>query len=213
MVQSLTKGISGFGTDMGGAVIGPRHLRDRVLLYRKDFGGVLSPRSAWSILSYGLPSLAVRMERMQQTAGTLARFLAGHPAVAHVAYPGLDASPGRAVAERQMHTYQGRFAPGSLIYFELQGATPDAQHEAGVRFINHLAEHAYTITLAVSLGNVRTLVEHPASMTHAPIPPEEQVKMRIHPSGIRLSIGLEAPEDLVRDLKAALRVAEPAIAS
>ena len=108
-----------------------------------------------------------------------------------------------------MRDYQGRFAPGVLIYFELQGKTPLERQEAGARFINHLAAHAYTITLAVSLGNVRTLVEHPSSMTHAPIPLEEQERMGIHPSGIRLSIGLEDPKDLLQDLEAALAVAEP----
>ncbi|MFQ5571270.1 MAG: trans-sulfuration enzyme family protein [Rhodothermales bacterium] len=210
VVHSLTKGISGYGTDMGGVVVGPRTHRDSLLLYRKDFGGVLSPRSAWSILTYGLPSLAVRMQQAQQTALDLARYLAGHPAVAHVAYPGLDTVGGHDAAQRQMRDYRHRFAPGSMLYFELEGATPDDRQEAGVRFINHLAEHAYTITLAVSLGNVRTLVEHPSSMTHAPIPPEAQAQMGIHPSGIRLSVGLEAPADLMHDLEAALDVALPA---
>ncbi len=212
VVQSLTKGISGFGTDMGGAVIGPMSHRDQVLLYRKDFGAVLSPRSAWSILTYGLPSLVVRLDRAQQTAQVLARFLADHPAVDHVAYPGLDGFGALDVARRQMRDYQGRFAPGVLLYFELRGDTPEERQEAGIRFINHLAQHAYTITLAVSLGNVRTLIEHPSSMTHAPIPLDEQVRMGIHPAGIRLSVGLEAPDDLRCDLEAALAVAEPACA-
>ncbi len=209
VVHSLTKGISGFGTDMGGVVIGPQTHHDAFLLYRKDFGGVLSPRAAWSIMTYGLPSLAVRMQRAQESALEVARYLAEHPAVARVVYPGLDEDEGFAAAQRQMRDYQGRFAPGIMIYFELQGATPEAQQQAGAQFINHLAEHAYTITLAVSLGNVRTLVEHPSSMTHAPIPLDAQAEMGIHPGGLRLSIGLEDPTDLKRDLAAALAEAEP----
>jgi len=210
VVHSLTKGISGFGTDMGGVVIGPQSHHDAFLLYRKDFGAVLSPRAAWSIMTYGLPSLAVRLHRAQASALDVARYLAEHPAVARVVYPGLDEDAGFVVAQRQMRDYQGRFAPGIMIYFELQGTTPEAQQEAGAQFINHLAEHAYTITLAVSLGNVRTLVEHPSSMTHAPIPLDAQAEMGIHPGGLRLSIGLEDPADLQRDLDAALAVAEPA---
>ncbi len=76
VVHSLTKGIGGFGTDMGGVVIGPESARDALLLYRKDFGAVLSPRAAWSILVHGLPTLPIRMERMQASAGAVARFLA-----------------------------------------------------------------------------------------------------------------------------------------
>ena len=207
VVHSLTKGICGFGTDMGGVVIGPKSRHADLLLYRKDFGGVLSPRAAWSILAYGLPSLAVRMRQQLATSRELVRFLDNHPAVAEVRYPGLPSFEGFETARRQMVDYDGNFAPGSIIYFELRGDTPAAQQEAGIRFINHLAEHAYTITLAVSLGNVRTLVEHPSSMTHAPIPPEEQVAMGIRPSGIRLSVGLEAVDDLIRDLEAALEAA------
>ena len=214
VVHSLTKGLSGFGTDMGGAVVAPAALHDALLLYRKDFGAVLSPRSAWSTLTYGLPSLAVRLRQAQETAQTLARFLADHPAVGRVAYPGLSEGAGYAIAQRQMRSYDGTFAPGTLLYFELAGAAPQDQQEAGARFINHLAAHAYTITLAVSLGNVRTLVEHPSSMTHAPIPPEEQRAMGIHPGGIRLSVGLEAAGDLLRDLEGALHAAtaEPVVA-
>ena len=79
---------------------------------------------------------------------------------------------------------------------------------AGSRFINHLAEHAYTITLAVSLGNVRTLVEHPSSMTHAGIPPDDQLRAGISPGGIRLAVGLETVDDLLRDLEDALVAAQ-----
>lgn len=204
VVHSLTKGLSGFGTDMGGVVIGPRSHQMDLLMYRKDFGGVLSPRAAWSVLAYGLPSLAVRVRHAQRTAQQIARYLENHPTVSRVAYPGLPSFEGYDVARRQMRDYNGDFAPGTLIYFEMVGATPAERQQAGARFINHLAGNAYTITLAVSLGNVRTLVEHPSSMTHAPIPPEDQVRAGIDPSGIRLAIGLEAVDDLLRDLEAAI---------
>jgi cystathionine beta-lyase/cystathionine gamma-synthase len=208
VVHSLTKGLSGFGTDMGGVVIGPRSHRSQLLLYRKDFGAVLSPRSAWSILTYGLPSLVVRIRQAQETAMHLAQHLAAHPMVDQVQYPGLETFEGHALARRQMVDYEGRFAPGTMLYFDLKGETPSLRQEAAMRFINHLAQHAYTVTLAVSLGNVRTLVEHPSSMTHAPIALEEQLAMGIRPSGIRLSVGLEHVNDLKADLDAAL-VAAP----
>lgn len=204
VVHSLTKGLSGFGTDMGGVVVGPAAFHTPLRLFRKDFGAVLAPRAAWSVLTYGLPSLAVRMRQAQATAGTVAHFLAEHPAVARVAYPGLPSDPGHALAQRQMRDYDGAFAPGTLVYFELAGDGAAAQQAAAARFINHLAAHAYAVTLAVSLGNVRTLVEHPSSMTHAPVPPEEQVRMGLHPGGVRLSLGLEAEADVLADLDAAL---------
>ena len=204
VVHSLTKGLSGFGTDMGGVVVGPMALRDALLGYRKDFGGVLAPQAAWSIQTYGLPSLAVRMQQAQASAQAIASFLERHEAVARVCYPGLPSFEGYALAQRQMRDYDGRFAPGSMLYFELVGDTPHERQQHGIRLINWLAERAYTITLAVSLGNVRTLVEHPSSMTHAPIPAEVQERMGLSAAGIRLSIGLEATADLTADLSEAL---------
>jgi len=211
VVHSLTKGIGGFGTDMGGVVIGPDSARDALLLYRKDFGAVLSPRAAWSILVHGLPTLPIRMEKMQASAGTIARFLAGHPSVARVRYPGLDNSSDHAIALRQMRDFRGNFAPGSMIYFETAGESIDEQHAVGIKIINHLAQNAYTVCLAVSLGNVRTLVEHPSSMTHAGVPLEEQARMGIHPGGIRLSIGLETVDDILSDLSDALAYATESV--
>ena len=84
VVESLTKGIGGFGTDMGGAVVAPAEWYNKVMLFRKDFGGVLSPRAAWGILVYGLPTLATRMSNMQKTAQHVADFLSKHPKVACV---------------------------------------------------------------------------------------------------------------------------------
>nr|BCX01457.1 MAG: L-methionine gamma-lyase [Bacteroidota bacterium] len=213
VVHSLTKNIGGFGTDMGGAVICPWSFRDDLLLYRKDFGGALSPRSAWSILAYGLPSLAVRVERQQETARIVAEYLSQHPRVARVVYPGLPTFPQYELAQRQMRDYRNRFAPGTILFFELAGNSPEERQLLASAFMNHIARHAYTITLAVSLGNVRTLIEHPSSMTHAAIPPEVQESIGIPAGGIRLSIGLEEPEDLIRDLEAALEAIPESVIS
>ncbi len=203
VVHSLTKNLGGFGTDMGGAVIGPALLEPDLLLYRKDFGAVLAPKAAWPVLVYGLPTLALRSARQMESASRVARELADRPQVARVAYPGLPDHPQHELARRQMHDFDGEFAPGSLIYFVLSGE-PEVARARAVRFIDHLAERALSITLAVSLGQIRTLVEHPASMTHATVPPDAQAEAGIDPGGIRLSIGLEAVEDLLADLGAAL---------
>ncbi len=202
-VHSLTKNIGGFGTDMGGAVIGPELLEPDLLLYRKDFGGVLSPKAAWPALVYGLPTLAVRSRRQMATALEVARFLERHPAIEKVVYPGLESHPQHALARRQMVDRDGNFAPGIIIYFVLRGAGEEVKAR-GARLMDALADEALTITLAVSLGQIRTLVEHPSSMTHAPIPIEHQIEAGLDPGGIRLSIGLEPAADVVADLKAAL---------
>jgi cystathionine beta-lyase/cystathionine gamma-synthase len=204
VVHSLTKNIGGFGTDVGGAVIGPSWSRDRLLLYRKDFGGVLSTRNAWDALVYGLPTLATRVRRQQETAGEVARFLSRHPKISRVNYPGLEEFKQHSLAKRQMRDFDGNFAPGSMIYFVIKGRTPEESKWRGEKLINLLAKNAYTITLAVSLGNIRTLVEHPGSMTHAAIPGAEQIKKGIDPGGMRLSIGLEKVDDILRDLQEAM---------
>lgn len=202
VVQSLSKDIGGFGTDMGGAVIGAQQFHAPLLLYRKDFGGVLSPKNAWSILVYGLPTLAARMTNQQKTALRVAQFLELHPKVARVHYPGLETHPQYELARRQMTSYDGRFAPGSMIYFVLQGDEKEAA-EAADRFIDYVADHAYSVTLAVSLGQVRTLIEEPYTMTHSALPPEVKRSRGVEPGGIRLSVGLEDWHDLAEDLRAA----------
>ncbi|MFV1958127.1 MAG: PLP-dependent aspartate aminotransferase family protein [Planctomycetota bacterium] len=203
VVHSLTKNIGGFGTDMGGAVITEELLYPDLLLYRKDFGALLSPKSAWPPLTHGLPTLPLRTRRQQATALEVARFLEAHPAVGRVAYPGLPSHPQHDLAQRQMLSPDGDFAPGILVYFVLKG-TPEEARARGARVIDDLARESLAITLAVSLGQIRTLVEHPSSMTHAPIPVEEQIKAGIDPGGIRLSMGLEEPEDILGDLARAL---------
>ena len=205
VAESLTKGVCGFGTDMGGAVIGPAWSYDRLLLYRKDFGGVLSSKSAWPILVYGLPSLAVRFSQQMKTAQRVAEFLERDKRIGLVNYPGLDSFRQSGLAQSQMRNYDGQFAPGVLMYFIPKGRTPEERHRKADRLVNYIANHSYTMTLAVSLGTIRTLIEHPGSMTHAAIPAEEQLKRGIDPGGIRLSIGLEKAEDIIHDLQQALK--------
>jgi methionine-gamma-lyase len=201
VVHSLTKAIGGFGTDIGGVVIGPRWSLDTLMLYRKDFGAVLSPKSAWPVLVQGLPSLAVRMRQMQETAQQVAEFLATRPEIQAVMYPGLPSFPQAELARSQMKDYDGNFAPGAMIYFIMKGDSPAEALGRAEGFINHIAREAYCITLAVSLGNIRTLIEHPGSMTHSAVPAEDQIAKGIDPGGIRLAIGLEKPGDIIGDLR------------
>ncbi len=202
VIHSLTKDIGGFGTDMGGAVLtGDPRYESPLMLVRKDFGGVLSPKSAWPILVYGLPTLPVRMRRQQETALKVARFLAKHPRVKEVFYPGLPSFPQYSLAQRQMRCYDNKFAPGSMIYFLVECH----DKKSAERFIDRIAKQSYTITLAVSLGQIRTLIENPFSMTHSVLPAEEKEREGVDPHGIRLSIGLEEPEDIIADLDRALR--------
>jgi cystathionine beta-lyase/cystathionine gamma-synthase len=202
VVQSLSKDIGGFGTDMGGAVISRQNYHAPLLLYRKDFGGVLSPKNAWDILVYGLPTLAARMTNQQKTALRVAQFLETHPKVARVGYPGLESHPQYRLARRQMTSYDGRFAPGSMLYFVLKGDEGKAT-EAANRFIDYVADHAYSVTLAVSLGQLRTLIEEPYTMTHSALPDEVKRRRGMEPGGIRLSVGLEDWHDIIEDLQAA----------
>jgi cystathionine beta-lyase/cystathionine gamma-synthase len=206
VVHSLTKAIGGFGTDMGGVVIGPKWLHNTIMLYRKDFGGVLSPKAAWNVLVYGLPSLATRMANMQRSALYIAEYLEQHPKVAKVLYPGLDNFPQRDLAEKQMTDYRGKFAPGSMIYFTLKSKSGD--NGPAERFIDHIADDAYCVTLAVSLGQIKTLIENPYSMTHSAYQASAGTKgaceTSVEPGGIRLSIGLEDRDDIIADLERSL---------
>jgi cystathionine beta-lyase/cystathionine gamma-synthase len=103
-----------------------------------------------------------------------------------------------------MVDYDGNFAPGGMIYFVMRGETPQDALKKAERLINDIAKNAYCITLAVSLGNIRTLIEHPGSMTHSAIPADEQIAKGLDPGGIRLAIGLEKPNDIITDLKRSL---------
>lgn len=194
VVHSLTKNIGGFGTELGGAVLVKRDLAPDLRVYRKDFGGVLASKSAWSVLVHGLPTLAVRLERQAASAREIASALEREAGIQRVVYPGLASYPQRALAERLLRTPDGRPAPGNMIYFEL-----DAGSLSPSGFVDSLAENAYAVTLAVSLGHIKTLVEMPRLMTHSACPED-----RVSAMGVRLSIGLENPADILADLRAAI---------
>jgi cystathionine beta-lyase/cystathionine gamma-synthase len=103
-----------------------------------------------------------------------------------------------------MIDYYGDFAPGFMVYFILKGSTPAESRARGMRMMDYIAENAYAITLAVSLGQIRTLIEHPGSMTHSAYSAEDQVALGLDPGGIRLAVGIEHPDDVIRDLESAL---------
>lgn len=204
-IHSLTKGIGGFGTDIGGAVICPKKYRDLLLLYRKDFGAVLNTKSAWSILTYGLPTVALRQRQQIATAQKVAEFLDSHEKINYVNYPGLKSYKYYDLAKKLMVDFDGNFAPGSMIYFSLKGESAADSKEKGASFMDYIANTAYTMTLAVSLGHTRTLIEHPASMTHSVVPPDQLENRGIDPGGVRLAIGLENANDILMDLEEALK--------
>jgi methionine-gamma-lyase len=191
VVHSMTKGIGGHGDVIGGAVMGPAsqvaRVRETVI---KGFGGVLSPLSAW-LVARGLRTFALRQERACATAAALAKHLATHPAVSVVHHPSLPTHPGHALAQKQMHAY------GAVFSFELSG---DNAIERGRQALERLR----IATHAVSLGDVRTLVVHPASTTHSTMPEEARRLAGIGDGLLRVSCGLEAISDLVADFDRAL---------
>jgi methionine-gamma-lyase len=199
VVESLTKNISGFGTEMGGAVMAPKKFEKALKLARKDFGAILNPKGAWQILVHGIPTLAIRYNQQQATALKVAKFLEKHPKVERVIYPGLASHPQHALAKKMLRTPEGDFAPGTMISFALKGDMRKCQ-----KFVDYVAKNAYSVTLAVSLGVTKTLIEVPGFMTHSAIPSEKQSSSGIDAKAIRLSLGLESANDIIADLTAGL---------
>ena len=204
VAHSLTKGIGGFGTVLGGVVVTRKEFNEELIMFRKDFGGTLLPQTAWNILLYGLSTLSLRVPRQQETAMEVAKFLLEHPKVAFVKYPGLPSFSQYDLAQRMLRDFDGKFAPGFMIYFGIKGKNPAEEKLNGEKMMDFIAQNAYTITLAVSLGQLRTLIEHPGSMTHSAYPAEEQLALGIQPGGVRLAVGIESPKDIIRDLEIAL---------
>ncbi|KHD89786.1 MAG: Cys/Met metabolism lyase [Bdellovibrio sp. ArHS] len=200
VIQSLTKNISGFGTEMGGAVIAPKSFESMLRVARKDFGAIIHPYSAWHILVYGISTQAIRFEQQQATAMKIAQFLEKHPKVASVTYPGLKSHPQYKLAKKYLKSPEAQFAPGTMISFQLKGDMKKCQ-----KFVDDIAKNSYAITLAVSLGLTKTLIEVPGFMTHSAIPNEKRGESGIDPRSIRLSIGLENAQDIINDLTEALK--------
>lgn len=190
VVHSATKYLNGHGDVVAGFVVGKADFIQQVRLFGvKDMtGAVMDPFAAFLLLR-GLKTLELRMARHSENAGKIARFLAEHPAVEKVNYPGLPTHRGHEIAARQMRDF------GGMLSFEVRGGK-----EAGMKLVNAL----HLITIAVSLGDAESLIEHPASMTHSTYSPEELAASGIAPGLIRLSAGLENVEDLISDLRQAL---------
>jgi len=189
VVHSATKFLGGHNDLIGGAaVVSDPALAEKLLFAQKAVGAVLSPWDAWLLLR-GIKTLHLRVARAQENAIALAKFLSSHPFVRKVYYPGL---PGHRGAE--LHASQAD-GPGSIVSFEL------AREDGVPRFLSSLE----TVLLAESLGGVESLITHPATMTHADIPQEEQAAVGLTPSLVRLSVGVEHVDDLMGDLSRALR--------
>ena len=191
VVHSATKYINGHGDVVAGLAAGKADfITELSLLGLKDMtGAVLGPFEAYLIIR-GLRTFEIRMERHCRSAMEVAKFLESHPAISKVYYPGLESMEGHKIAKKQMTK-----GFGGVIAFELKGG-----FEAGKKLINNVQ----LCSIAVSLGDCDTLIEHPASMTHATYTLEERQKAGIYEGLVRLSVGLENVEDIIDDLKAVL---------
>ena len=191
VVHSATKYIGGHGDAIAGVIAGKEEmLADIRMTTLKDFGGIISPFNAWLLLR-GLKTLPIRVDKHTQNAMEVAEFLEAHDKVEKVFYPGLESHPQHDLAKKQASGF------GSMISFELKGG-----HSAGEKMMNNVE----LATLAVSLGDVDTLIQHPASMTHAPVPREERLAAGITDGLVRISIGIEDVEDIIADLENSLSV-------
>jgi cystathionine beta-lyase/cystathionine gamma-synthase len=188
VLHSATKGIGGHNDATLGVIAGEADLVEAIWGYSILHGATASPFDAMNGLR-GIRTLPVRVARQSQSAEQLARFLEGHPGVARVWYPGLDSHPQRDVAKRQMAS------GGTLLTVEIAGGL-----DGGRRF----AEGVQLARMAASLGGPETLVAHPASSTHASLRPDELAASGITPGLVRISVGLEHPDDLEADFARAL---------
>jgi cystathionine gamma-lyase/cystathionine beta-lyase/cystathionine gamma-lyase/homocysteine desulfhydrase len=188
IVHSTTKFLNGHSDSVGGAVVAVRddHI-DWLRFVQNAEGAIIGPMDAWLVLR-GTKTLPVRMERHNANAMVLAEFLAAHPAVSAVYYPGLASHPQHELARRQMRGF------GGLISFQLGSL------ERARTFL----ESVRLMSLAESLGGVETLVSHPATMTHASVPPDQRQQLGITDGLVRVSVGIEDVEDLKDDLSQAL---------
>ncbi len=189
VVHSATKYLCGHGDAMGGIVVGTKSYIDELSReVIRDFGGVISPFNAWLILR-GIRTLHVRMPMHCANAQRIADFLARHPRVERVIYPGLAGHPGHQLARKQMKAF------GAMVSFEAKGG-----YEAGKKVMDRVK----IFTRAASLGDGRSLIVHSASTSHRAVPRDERLAIGITDGLVRLSVGLEAADDLVRDLEQAL---------
>ena len=191
VVHSVTKYINGHGDVIAGLVITNKALADQIrFVGLKDMtGAVLGPQDAYYIIR-GMKTFEIRMERHCKNARKVVEFLNNHPKIEKVYYPGLETHPGYEIAKKQMKDF------GAMISFELKGG-----FEAGKTLLNSLK----LCSLAVSLGDTETLIQHPASMTHSPYTKDEREAAGITDGLVRLSVGLENVEDIIADLEQGLQ--------
>ena len=198
VIHSLTKYLGGHSDVVAGALVGKdAELRQELAFFQNAVGGTPGPMDVFLVLR-GIKTLHVRMDRHSANAAAIARHLEKDPRVARVIYPGLASHPQRELAARQMSGF------GGMVSFELA---------AGVAAANAFAAATRIFTLAESLGGVESLVEVPASMTHASIPAEVRRAAGLPDGLVRLSVGLEHVEDLIGDVEQALAQALPATLS
>ncbi|WP_224488853.1 trans-sulfuration enzyme family protein [Robertkochia flava] len=189
VIHSATKLIDGQGRVLGGITVGRADLIREIYLFARNTGPAMSPFNAW-VLSKSLETLPVRVDRHCENALKVATFLEEHPNVNWVKHPFLKSHPQYEVAKRQMK------AGGSIVAFEVKGGV-----EAGRKFLNSIG----MCSLSANLGDTRTIVTHPASTTHSKLSEEDRLEVGITDGLVRISVGLEAVEDILADLDQALR--------
>lgn len=188
VIHSATKLMDGQGRVLGGVTVGSEDLIQKIYLFSRNTGPALSPFNAW-VLSKSLETLPVRVDRHCDNALKVAEFLEAHNNVNFVKYPFLKSHPQYKLAKQQMKL------GGSIVAFEIKGGI-----EAGRKFLNSIK----LLSLSANLGDTRSIVTHPASTTHAKIPEDVRLETGITGGLIRVSVGLEHPEDIINDLKQAL---------
>ena len=189
VLHSVTKFINGHADIVGGIVITKtQELYKKLHVMMLNLGGNMDPHQAYMVIR-GLKTLGIRIDRAQESAMKVAEFLESHPQVASVAYPGLKSHPQYALAQKQMR------GTGTMISFELKGGL-----EAGRKLMNNVK----MCILAVSLGGVETLIQHPASMTHSKVSAQAKAAAGITDGLVRFSVGIENVEDIIADLRQAL---------
>jgi methionine-gamma-lyase len=189
VIHSATKYIGGHGDVIAGIIVGKEEAISTIkMTTQKDIGGIISPFDAWLLLR-GLKTLPVRMDRHCESAEKIAELLKNHPSVEKVIYPGHSDHPQYWIMKKQMKK------PGGMISFTIKGMKEDSQK---------VMDELNLIKIAVSLGDAETLIQHPATMTHAVVPVEFREKMGIEDTLLRLSVGLESVDDIWSDLNQAL---------
>ncbi len=195
VMHSATKYLGGHSDAVGGILVTNRaDLAERLRFMQNAIGSILGPMDSYLVLR-GIKTLALRMERHCRNAAEIAARLETHPKVERIVYPGLESHPQHALAQRQMRL-GGEPAGGGMITIWLKGGLNESR-----RFL----ERVHLFSLAESLGGVESLIEHPAIMTHASVPPEKRKALGIDDNLCRLSVGIENVEDLWHDLEAALK--------